>query len=91
MAEAGPRIRVYLELRPDEVHSGTQGLRVAFRIGWGTGGPSPPAALALFIPHGCQGLHHALVRAHILQLVPHQLHKAVSLPHEVTFWMEIVV
>lgn len=64
---------LHLELGSDKVHSGAEGLGVAQGVGRGVWGPGAPAALALLVPHGHKGLHHALAGAHLLQLVPHQL------------------
>ena len=68
------RAAEHLELLSDEVHGGAQGLGVARGVGRGVRRPGAAAALALLVPHGRQGLHHALVRPHLLQLVAHQLH-----------------
>lgn len=65
-----------LELRADGVHGGAERAGVARGVRRGRGGPGPPAARALLVPHRRQRLDHALVGAHRLQLLAHQLHGA---------------
>lgn len=71
----------YLELCPDGVHSGAERVGVPWGVRWWRGRTGAPTALPLLIPHGRKRLHHAFVRSHILQLVSHQLHHSLRIPH----------
>ncbi len=69
-----------LEFCPNGVHSGAEGLGVPRWIWWWRGRTSAPTALPLLVPHGRKGLHHALIRPNMFQLVPHQLHRTSHNP-----------